>query len=523
MNPFNLRNNALFLSCWYERSRPVQIVCFSILILSILILAQINISYGPSRHASPGEEFFKVLVIVQALVLLLQGTVFAGHMAARERVSETLDFHRNSPEPVDAKIFGLIFGGTWYEWAVFFILFLVQLPFALLPEIRMGQILLWNISLMLTGIFFHTTLATIALLLTKKKRSSPFAVVFLVLFLIGPLGHVLSSGATPFFAHLFGLTAFQYIFTDLPIGLSGSLFVFDLPRLILQGLVQVPLFLLMISGMKRLFCRPNSPAWSKTHILCFCGFLFFMIAGFFVASCTHIDVVFNSSSVRSIYYYRNMPFQERLSRFFEIELLTSSVVYVVTGVIVSFLCVPSYFQRSRHIVLTQKGLIKGDKALDDGATGLFTLIGYAFMGGVFLIAYLVGAKFSLSNGITAFILLSSYVFAFGGFLEFFRLGRFRKNRIFFFTVMVVWLIFIPWVTSTVVAEYNKAPEALLTATSFSPLFGMGQMMLVFKGEVSSRFSVLAGPLAIAGVMWMLAWRQHFLVKRHAIAFSTEKT
>ena len=128
MNFLNLKNNALFLSCWYERARPVQIFCFGTLILSIFFLSYMVVSSnaGPKVVA---KTLFGVTVGLQIVVLLVQGTLFAGHMGSRERTSATLDFHRNSPESVAAKVFGLIFGSAWFEWAVFFFLFVVELFF----------------------------------------------------------------------------------------------------------------------------------------------------------------------------------------------------------------------------------------------------------------------------------------------------------------------------------------------------------------------------------------------------------
>ena len=66
--------------------------------------------------------------------------MFASHMASRERTSETLDFHRSSPQPVEAKVIGLIVGSTWFEWGIFFILFFLELPFVLLPKVPLDTL-----------------------------------------------------------------------------------------------------------------------------------------------------------------------------------------------------------------------------------------------------------------------------------------------------------------------------------------------------------------------------------------------
>ena len=114
MNSWDLKNNAMFLSCWYERSRPVPMICFGVMLLSMMALSLLMICVTVTKPEEIGQLYFYVLVAMQALAILVQGTMFVNHMGARERTCETLDFHRNSPQPVGAKILGLIFGSAWF-------------------------------------------------------------------------------------------------------------------------------------------------------------------------------------------------------------------------------------------------------------------------------------------------------------------------------------------------------------------------------------------------------------------------
>lgn len=89
MNHWDLKNNAFFLSCWYERTRPVQMICFSILLVSIVALCFLAVRTGLDDMSSKIQSYLNVLVILQSLILLIQGTLFAWSMGVRERTSET--------------------------------------------------------------------------------------------------------------------------------------------------------------------------------------------------------------------------------------------------------------------------------------------------------------------------------------------------------------------------------------------------------------------------------------------------
>ena len=371
MNPRDLKNNALFLSCWYERSRPVQMICFGILIFSILLLSFSSVSLNETKPEIIQKSLFYVMVGISAVVLLLQGTMFAGHMGARERTSETLDFHRNSPQPVGAKVIGLIFGSTWFEWAVFFILFILELPFALLPGIRVTQIILFNVSLMLSGIFFHTSAVAIALLSTQKKRGSSLLAFGLLIFIFfgGPFFfYYLTTSSPALFSYLFGVIAFQYMAPDQFSHFNGRFYTLELPLMII----------------------------------------------------------------------------------------------------------------------------------------------YVGMGGLFSLPYLTAIKCPVFNGSAYFLMLSSYVVAFAGFLEFFRLSRFRNNKIFLVTVMLVGWIFMPWV---VILTLHLNLNDQIFAASISPFFGLSYAVSLLLGERPVELSALITPCVVAGVMWLLAWQEHTALEK----------
>lgn len=511
MNLFNLKNNSLFLSCWYERSRPVQILCFTTLILSVSTLAFLTVCVHESNPEARIKLILYTFVGIQALTLLLQGTLFAAHMASRERTSGTLDVHRNSPEPVEAKIFGLIFGSTVLEWILFFSLFAMELPFALSIDIPIRNVLLWNLSLILSGIFFHTSAVTMTLSTsTHKKNFGPLGAVILILFLGGTLPGLFlltttgGGGASTLIPHLIGLTIFDYFTPDTANLFQGGFYTLTIPLILMQALAQIPLILLMICAMKRIFRMPNSPALSKTDILRFCGFIFFMTTGLFLANCLNLEQFLNQNTSE---FFRTRSFED----WFRSEIYSFTYLYFGMSCFVSFLCAPSYFKRSRYLVLSKQGLCR-QNPFDDGSTCLFTMMAYLLISGLFFVPYLMVADNSVFNTTACLVIMGSYGLAFAGFLEFFRLGRFRNNKIILTTTMLVWWIFLPWIFS--VASEPPKNEFVL-GSLISPLYGLSQAAPLVLGQSSVNMATVFIPAFLAGFMWFLARRADNLVKRHA--------
>jgi hypothetical protein len=503
MNPYNLKNNAMFLSCWHERNRPVQLICFSILIVSVILLSFLSISMTQQQPDKTWEALFYVIASIQALVLLLVGSIVVGYLASRERTSETLDFHRNSPQPVLEKIFGLVLGGTWFEWAVFAILFVIELPFALLPKINLTDILLFNFSILLSGIFFHTSAAAFALISPQKKRGSPI-IFFVLFFMFGwpLLSLAFSSSHSGFFTHLFGATAVMYLSpnnTDLRF--NGWFYSFDLPLIVVQALIQLPLTLLMVRGIKRVFNMPNSPAFAKEDVIRFCFFLFFMITGFFVANYIHFD------QFHQPYRYSYITPE----RFLEQSTTTYLVLLTAVGFLMGFLTVPSYFKRSKFVVLSGKKIAKFNGVFDDGATSFPTIAIYLLIGALCLIPYTLIARIPAINAGAALLMLSFHIVAFAGFLEFFRLGRFRGNKIFFVTTLIIWWLFIPWLLSAI---YNFKLENIFDIGGLSPFVGFTYAVgILADSQKTLTFTPLIAPGLAAIATWFLAYQEHQTINK----------
>ena len=180
------------------------------------------------------------------------------------------------------------------------------------------------------------------------------------------------------------------------------------------------------------------------------------------------------------------------------------------GVVISLFCAPTYFKRSKYVVLRKKGLLRHRALFDDGATGLFTMIAYTLIGWTFLTPYLIMSEYTTITGVMIFLILSSYIFSFSGFLEFFRLGRFRNNKIYFVTVLLVWWVFAPWML-TLMFSYKIFDDLILA--SVSPLFGLGAVIGLIVEKSVARPSSFLVPGMIAVVMWLLVWREHALLEK----------
>ncbi len=502
MNPFNLKDNALFLSCWHERNRPIQLICFTIFIVGILFLSFLSISLYDRTPNIVLHSLFNVLTTIQAVVLLLIGTLIVSSLSGRERSFETLDFHRNSPQAVLEKVIGLVFGAAWFEWSVFALLFVVELPFALLPKVGLIDILLFNASLLLTGIFFHTSAAVLTLMSPTKKRVSPIGLLFLVLFFIWPLiGFMFSSSESNFFAHLFGATALNYIYHEPSLKFNGWFYILNLPLIVVQALVQIPLILLMVKGLKRIFSLPNSPAWSKEDVLRLCCFIFFIVTGFFIATHNHFSEIFGQGFYDRHHYHNNTS----LESFTLQSMGVFIILFAAIGVFVSFITVPSYFKRTKYLVLsTPKSLF------DDGASSLPTLLIYLVIGAVFMIPYIFLQKVSILPAFAVLVMLSSHILALAGFLEYFRLSRLRTNKVFFVTVLIVWWAFLPWLVS--LACDNKF-EDMVNIGALSPFVGIAYVFGVLSEKELILFPLFL-PCLCAVITWALALQEHKTIKKN---------
>lgn len=497
----------MFLAGWHERNRPLQIGSISTIMAGILCLSILNISIKEYQIPKIWEQIFYVLTTVQALVLLIEGTFFALQLAGRERSGETLDFHRNSPQPVLEKILGMVFGATWFEWQVFLLFFLLEIPFMFLPKIHIGHILLYNLSLFMTGIFFHVTAATLALVSPSKKRGLTVIFMFIFLLFAGPyLRYATEYMPANFWSYLIGTIAFNFINPDRFPDIHGWFYSFDFPAIFVQALVQVPLILLMVRGMVRVFNKPNSPAWSKEDLLRFCFFIFLMFTGFFVANITHFDLIMSN---KNKYYWSGYDF----NMFVKDNFYQYAFIFMTTGFAMALWAVPSYFKRTKVLLLKKMKLSTTSGIFDDGS-GSFTVMAlYLLTGLLFLPVYFSQLQYNQAECVAVGTMIMAHVLAFSGFLEYYRLGRFRKNLAFFITVCVIWWVFVP-VLAQILFQYPNNDKAPYLG-AVSPFMGYFYILDLHNNWKTFSGIPLIGPSLIAVLIWVLNMSVHSDL-RHSI-------
>ncbi|MBF0387756.1 MAG: hypothetical protein HQL20_07875 [Candidatus Omnitrophica bacterium] len=490
-----LNDNALFLSCWYERSRPVNIICLGALYAGLIILSYFTSMNVPARDMNALQVFLIVCEVAQAGVLLLAGTLFVFSLSSRERQCGTLDFHRNSPEAVKDKIVGLVFGAAWFEWLIFGGLFLLEVVLAPLTEIGVWRVMLYNLSLVLTALLFHSAAVLISLLTTRQNhRNSPLVMVGLFFFVMPLFGMVTSFTAGTGFYHILGLGAASYA---LPPGQhwgsQGWFFGLNLPLIILQAVLQVPLIVFIVRALFRTFCQPNSPAWSKDDILRICFFLLTVVTGLCVGA--YFDPQAASGILNSHYRSDN----GRAGILFGLASLHSTV-YVFLGIAAAFFLSPSYFQYRKYQDLSTKKLV-ARSAFNDGASAFGPQMVYIMQGAAYYGFYLAATGTGWLNSLCLVFICAGYILGFTAFLEYYRLGEFRNNTAWFVTILAVWWGFLPWLGFII----SKGDQYVNFLTMLGPLTGLALMQYFVAHQAVPYLPALCAPLVTAGILWALVF------------------
>jgi len=521
MKEFDLKNNALFLACYYERFRPVQTVCFLVFLCSALLLAFFICAVGSDGWAETLGYFFYVIVWTQVIMVIISGALAAGYMGARERVSGTLDFHRASPDAAGLKVMGLIVGSTWFEWVVFACCGIAEILLAILIERPVWPVVLFNLSLMISGLFFHCAAAVFSLRNTSKNRRSSLIGLLLIL-LVLPHVAVSLSRVSALLIYLSGISGLAYIYPDFFSEGSAAFYLPSLPHLLLQWMIQFPLIIFFLKGMYRIFHRPNSPVWTKQDILRFAFFIFFIIAGFFVGQVIQLGTPQGMHKLMSESSFDPLAFNlsDKIRMIFENHSAFFISFTTLLGVAMAFYLSPSYFGFLKYVVLSRKRCLHGTRLFHDGFSNYPSLIVYGGVSALFFSLYASGIQASWQAGVLAFLLVFSYVAAFHGFLEFFRFSRFRANKIFFATVVSVAWIFVPLM---VMVLCYPSWETCYLVTSISPFVGISHgISHMFGNEKNDEWLILLVPWGVAILAYILAYQERRKV-RETIEHELEMT
>ena len=513
MKILDWQNNALFLQNWRERMRLPSVVAACILTLIIVILIFTNAHMNKesthynyrSRPHSPAvtfpwyKKFFLDLTVFQGIIILFFGTFSAGRMAARERTSGTLDFHRSSPTPRATQVFGILFGSTILEWFLFWGVFALELGLAFIYGLPLIALLKFNFALIVCAILFHSFAILFNITLNStKSRVIGFPTLIFFYFLV----HLVFVGNFSFVYHLTWLPTYDaintaikglppvtdnsYYYTNFYKNLN-NFFGQEWPALVLQLFVQIPLIGLFMTAISRRIASNEKPTLSKAQLLLGYLLILFLMTG-------------------SIY---SLILERYHSRYFYptdfLELFFYTVI--ILSMVASFMATPTQLMYLKALRRGRKLGLKKMNSGDDGASnhlwlGVLCLITIVFYS---LQTIICEAPFKVH--LLAIIILLSYVVFFASLLEYFLLSQFHKNKILLGALMIIlWFLIPSFAFITQSFNYNSPiPRNLL---SFSPFFGgIPDIMKSYRDQMDLMPDlVISGGLAVVAVLLALRER-----------------
>jgi len=499
MKLLSLRDNAIFLSNSRERMRPAMVlsgVILTLLIVSIIITnAYVNpkyiytsSQYSPShrRIVPPPQKIFWDIAVGQGILLLLLGTMAANRMAFRERSSGTLEFHRSSPTSRHDQIVGLLLGATSLEWFLFAITLIFSLYFGWRSGIPFLSFFKFYAALLLCAIFYHVLAILWGIMnYQPKKANQPrFGAwqFWLLVWLAMWGGGTAINSQISFIYHLTWLPSYDAIYNQIfaffarkytwrtpeVMQILNSLFCLRFPSLLLQILIQISLIAFTWMGISRKISHPERPTLSKTQSLMLCFFILFMFVG------SGLSTLASTSSADHV--------RDPLGSIVSLLL----VLCVILGAVGILTLTPSKELYSKGLHRAKKLKLKAMAIDDDYNSNFAWLLIFAVIVAIslFLFSYTLPTV-PLIKKIMVLIILVSYIFFFGGALEFFKLKKLagQKRSLFWTGLSILW-IFIP-ILGTITVKLVDSPFYLPYFTVASPIMGLQILVNALTGRYVS--------------------------------------
>lgn len=529
MKFFDLTNNAMFLSCWREKTRPATMVSFFILLALILGLMLMNAyynsdtvynySYNPYGSGIPKskvlawhEKFLLDISVLQGVIILLLGAVSAYRMADRERTSGTLDFHRSSPAPAAQQMLGLLAGSAVLEWMLFLSLTALSIVLCILCPHYFLDIMYFNLCLALCAALYHAAAILTALFQVNNKRAYGFISVIALLYVVM---HLLVMPRSAFTFHLTWQPAYFYLNTALQgfhqtsyywgsnaEDMLLTLFGVRQPPGVLQFVIQIPLLAFILKGISRKIQHPESLALAKDYLL----LVTLYIAFFWTAS------AFTKIVSPSLYYYYGSG---------DGELAAFAALILGVGFFAAFMATPTQLRYRQGLIKAKKLGISKLPVLDDhrGVTGW--LAGFALITWVFLDIYMYLLKIPLPKSIAYFAVLMSYPLGLAYFCEWFKLSKYHRRPIIVGTILIVLWMLMPIFGSMLdnIFKVDKSIESFFMA--FSPVAAVAE---VFSRNLPSdslpeKNQALTITLAMSSILAMAAAIAAYLQRRQLKKFN----
>lgn len=491
-----LSDNALFLANTRERLRAPfvisALVITAIIVTLIITNAYINPAYVYTNHSQytqenrriipPPQKIFWDLAVGQGILLLVFGTLAAHRMAARERTTGTIEFHRSSPTPKIDQIIGLLTGAPCLEWLLFGTTLVVSIFFSMAAGFKAAVIIKFYISLILCAFFYH--LCAILLGIMQYNIKNPLASrlgnwsFWIVLWLVFSSISSVAWSNISFFYHLTWMPAYDainnLIFYPHPpwsmrsetiMKILNSFFGISMPAVVAQAFFQLPLIAFVWTAVNRKISRPEHPALSQAQSILLALFILLSFTGSSFSALV---------SYSSPYAHAYTNPQEMVIAIFIFLCLGLSVMGILhlTPTKDMFLkglhktiregSKPSPFSDSHHSIAPWLGALTGSMAVN-----------------LFIFSYIlpVGAT-SISLG---FAVLLGHIFFFGGAMELFRLKYPRQKQSVFWTILAVLWVFLP-IFGMIFDKIIKSKYILAYFTVFSPMTGVGHAVKAIAGD-----------------------------------------
>ncbi len=451
------RDNALLMRHWWPTVRPAKLV--PIIVLLAIALGVVLFGCYVSRSGRPGrgpEWFaiaFGIVVGIQSLVLLLVGSFCVGSAAYQEATTGAMDFHRASATSPLNQALGLVIGPGMLSWILAAVCLPVTLSLAILGAVTPGDYIAVQLSLVLTGVFFHVISSLIGLTARKGRlglgqQAGSLAAAFFLICVSIPFSY--SDWSLPGY-----LTSYPVI--GLALGgakeIRSAIVGVELPPLLIQAIVQCPLIALIGTALRRSVAYPNRPAVSKPLGLLLSVFLL----AFFVAS----------------FYSGVVPFRQAHAPGVG-ELWRGAVAFallfaLVLGVVLVHLVTPRYVLYCNGLRRRHRLGLRWAGPLDDASGNSVWVAAFWILASAFY--------FSLSDTpaylpVESLIAMLLYLGWFACATEYFRLTpERRRGAIFAVTIAVLWGL-IPAFGFVAKATGERWPLWTIALLSPCPIFGV---------------------------------------------------
>ncbi len=525
MSFLGLSDNALFLKNWRERMRPASFGSATLVILIVTTLIFISSYLNPHREYDYASKTsyeppwlcsaFFFLAVMQGVILLLSGTIAVYKMALLERTHGTIELHRASPSPRLKQVVGIILGGGVVEWLLFLGTLPISLLSGILGEVSLVTIFFFYCGLTLCALFFHSCAAFLAIGFNPKQNryaSIPFIAFF---FFFGPLIYAFQLS---FIYHLTWLPAYEYLTQNtLRLNLSEPSFkepmvllhyFFQEPFffLLLQGIVQIPLIILLWLGLRRKISFLERSIFSKIQLIVLSLLTLFYYTG----------------SAASLVAYQPPQTSWHMPK----EITISCFLYclLTLGILGATLATPSYLMFRKGLWRMKKLGLQRLGINDDYSTNVSWLVAIccasAFAFGIFSSF----AEIPLETQIIPFLVIISQIIFFASAFEFFQLSPHHQKKIIFVTALIILWLLIPILgLITQPASGIGRNEYTQYFFALSPLFGPTALMMILTENtgvaLNGLFIAFINILAALGGIY-LSWIQRQKIVRAVHTQST---